>query len=232
VANLIKLDSLPELINYCRPAFPPLSNSGIVNSAGDTALYSHFARNGFGVSGEGIKLGVISNSFNTIPGNPAQIDRDNGDLPDVEVLREYPYGRSTDEGRAMLQLAHDEAPGAQLAFRTGFVGPGDFAEGIKALRDDGCNIIVDDVTYITEPFFRDGVVAKAVNEVAASGVSYFTAAGNYGNKSYASAFHPVPAPAGFNGVAHDFGGGDIYQNISLPAGTYTLVLQWMILFIH
>jgi hypothetical protein len=27
--------------------------------------------------------------------------------------------------------------------------------------------------------------------VAASGVSYFTAAGNYGNKSYASAFHPV-----------------------------------------
>ena len=43
---------------------------------------------------------------------------------------------------------------------------------------------------------------------------------------YASAFHPVPAPTGFSGLAHDFGGGDIYQNISLPAGTYTIVLQW------
>ena len=113
-----------------------------------------------------------------------------------------------------------------LHFRTGFISAGDFAQGIRALKDDGCNVIVDDVTYITEPFFKDGVVSQAVDEVTGDGVSYFTAAGNYGNQSYQSAFHPVPAPAGLAGFAHNFSSGDIYQSLSLPAGTYTIVLQW------
>ncbi len=235
VINLKKLDSLPDLINYCRPAFPPVSNTGIVNSAGDTALYSNLARNGFNLSGQGIKVGVLSNSYNTIPGNPALTDVLNGDLPGiqnpddpvpVDVLRDYPYGQATDEGRAMLQIVHDVAPKAQLAFRTGFISAGDFAQGIRALKDDSCKVIVDDVTYITEPFFKDGVVAQAVDEVTGDGVSYFTAAGNYGNKSYANAFNPVAAPNGLTGFAHNFGGGDIYQSLSLPAGTYTIVLQW------
>ena len=105
VINLLKLDSLQDLINFCRPAFPPVSNSGVVNSAGDTAMYSNFARNGFNLSGQGIKVGVLSNGYNTIPGNPALTDVLNGDLPGtrnpdnntpVDVLRDYPYGRTTD----------------------------------------------------------------------------------------------------------------------------------------
>ena len=39
-------------------------------------------------------------------------------------------------------------------------------------------MIVDDVTYFEEPFFQDGPVAVAVNEVTAAGVTYFSAAGN------------------------------------------------------
>ena len=39
-------------------------------------------------------------------------------------------------------------------------------------------MIADDVVYFEEPFFQDGPVAVAVNEVAAAGVSYFSAAGN------------------------------------------------------
>lgn len=235
VANLKKLDSLPTLIDYCRPLFPPVNNSGVVNSSGDTALYTNFVRNGYGLTGEGVKVGVISNSYNTIPGNPAQTDIVNGDLPGVgnpddptpvHVLREYPYGRATDEGRAMLQIVHDIAPKAKLAFRTGFISAGDFAEGIRAMQKDSCNVIVDDVTYITEPFFEDGVISKAVDEVTGQGVSYFTAAGNFGNKSYRSNFNPVPAPDTLSGFAHDFGGGDIYQSLSLAPGTYTIVLQW------
>lgn len=235
IANLKKLDSLPSLINYCRPAYPPQSNSGIVQSGGDTALYTNFVRNGFGVSGKGVKVGVISNSYNTIPGNPAQIDVLNGDIPGpgnpvnpepVHVLKEYPYGRSTDEGRAMLQVVHDIAPGARLDFRTGFLTAGDFAEGIRELQQDSCDVIVDDITFITEPFFEDGVIAKAVEEVSAKGVSYITAAGNFGNKSYRNTFNPVAAPSGITGFAHDFYGGDIYQSITLVPGTYTIVLHW------
>ncbi len=73
---------------------------------------------------------------NTLANDPASTDVSNGDLPGsgnpvngtpVEVLGEYPFGRRSDEGRAMLQIIHDIAPKATLAFRTGFVSPGDMA---------------------------------------------------------------------------------------------------------
>ena len=39
-------------------------------------------------------------------------------------------------------------------------------------------VIVDDVAYFEEPFFQDGPVAVAIDEVVAKGVTYFSAAGN------------------------------------------------------
>ena len=42
----------------------------------------------------------------------------------------------------------------------------------------GANIIVDDVSYFAEPFYQDGPIAKAVNDVRAAGVDYFSSAAN------------------------------------------------------
>ena len=64
-------------------------------------------------------------------------------------------GESTDEGRAMLQIVHDVAPDAKLAFRHGrphaddFGGGDSFAARTTALAD----VIVDDITFHDEPFF-------------------------------------------------------------------------------
>ena len=69
----------------------------------------------------------------------------------VHVLLDYPYGVRSDEGRAMLQIVHDVAPKSKLAFRTGFISAGNFAQGIKELKQDNCDVIVDDITYITAP---------------------------------------------------------------------------------
>ncbi len=235
IQNLKKLDSLPQLINYVRPLFPPVVNSGIALSQGDKALRAPFARLGYDIAGEGVKIGVLSNSYNTQPGNKAQIDVLNEDLPGagntkntypVKVLQDYPYGIQSDEGRAMLQIIHDVAPKAKLAFTTGFLSAGNMAKGILDLAADSCDIIVDDITFITEPFLTDGVISKTVNAVADSGVSYFSSAGNFGEKSYASTFHSAPAPNNIIGDAHDFGGGDIFQSVSLQPGNYTIVLQW------
>ena len=96
----------------------------------------------------------------------------------------------------MLQTVHDIAPKSSLAFRTGFISEGDFAQGIYQLQQAGCKVIADDITYITTPFFKDGLAAKAVNNVKALGVSYFSAAGNFGSKSYEAIFNPTAAPAG------------------------------------
>ena len=216
--------------------FPTLGNGSILPIQGDTVMHTNFVRQGYDIAGRGVKIGVISDSYNKLTGTAAQADVANGILPGapnnpdsnyipVNVLLDYPYGQASDEGRAMLQVVHGIAPKALLDFRTGFISAGDFAQGILQLQQDGCNVIVDDVTFITEPFFKDGVVAQAVNTVAALGVSYFSAAGNNGTASYSSTFNPAPAPNGIIGSAHDFGG-SIFQNVSLTPGTYTIVLQW------
>ena len=241
IANLLKLNELKDMVNFCRPLYPALTNAGVAQTAGDSAMRTNYVRNSFGVQGEDITVGVMSDSYNTLPGNPAYNDVINGDLPGngnpvnpspVKVLKEFPLGQRTDEGRAMLQIVHDVAPKAKLSFRTGFLSPGDFASGIRELAADGCNVIVDDITFITEPFFKKGTVDDAITEVTNNGVVYVTAAGNFGNKSYGAVFNPVNAPAGLKGKAHNFGGGDILQSNSLkgsPAnpGVYTIVLQWV-----
>ncbi|HET9430717.1 MAG TPA: hypothetical protein VFO70_06050, partial [Chitinophagaceae bacterium] len=235
IANLLKLNFLPTLIDYVRPLFPAISSSGVANSAGDTAIHTDFIRNGFQVYGDSIKVGVLSDSYNTIPGNPAQTNVANGDLPGngnpnnpvpVHVLQDFPYGQRSDEGRAMLQIVHDVAPQAKLAFQTGFISPGHMAQGINALVLDTCDVITDDITYITEPFFQDGVVSRAVDSAAAKGVSYFTAAGNYGRSAHMGIFNPATPPYSIAGEAHDYGGGDLFQHISLLPGNYLLVMQW------
>ena len=90
-----------------------------------------------------------------------------------------PGGASaTDEGRAMLQGVHDLAPGAALAFATAAEGPDAFAANIRALARAGADVIVDDITYLTEPFFQSGVIDRAVTSVVRRGVSYLSSAGN------------------------------------------------------
>ncbi len=210
ISRLLQLNNdsiISPLINFARPVYKPRTNAGVVTSRGDIAMRSDVARTAFGVQGQGVKVGVISDSYNTIEGNPAASDVTNFDLPGegnptnstaVQNLRE-PEGIGSDEGRAMLQIVHDIAPKATLAFRTGFISAGDFALGIEELKNAGCDIIVDDVTYITEPFFQDGVIAQAVDRVMAAldGIAYFTAAGNFGSKSYQQVFSAAPAPSRF-----------------------------------
>ena len=84
----------------------------------------------------------------------------------------------------MMQIVHDVAPGAALAFYTAESSEADFAAGIGKLATAGARIIADDVGYFDEPFYQDGLVAQAVDAAEAGGAAYFVAAGNDGNASY------------------------------------------------
>ncbi len=145
IANLPSLDLLTSLLNYVRPYYPPIALSsslpttGLTTTQGDKVMYSDKAKEAWKVTGKGIKVGVMSDSYNTKFGNPAALDIINGDLPgssnpnyskSVIVAEEYPFGRGTDEGRAMMQIIHDVAPDAELMFKSGFISAGNFAEGI------------------------------------------------------------------------------------------------------
>ncbi len=244
ISDLLLYNAI-DALQFARPVFPGVGNAysvpliGRTNSQGDFAMHSDFARLGYEIDGEGIKIGVLSNSYATQIAAAAQ-DVENGDLPGpenifdqytlpVHVLKDYTKGVLSDEGRAMLQIIHDIAPGAELAFRTGFLGEQDMAEGIRELAAAGCDIIVDDLSYITEPFFTDGIISKAIDEVVTNNkVTFFSSAGNFGKYSYMGDFSPSESPSTIIGDAHDFsdGNGDIFQGVTLDKGSYTLVLQW------
>ncbi len=161
-----------------------------------------------GITGKGIMVGVLSDSFNTSstaitdeaddiasgdlpgPGNP------NNSTP-VLVLEDFPL--SSDEGRAMSQIVHDMAPMANQAFATAFTGEVGFANNIRLLAAPtseggaGANVIVDDIIYFSEGMFEDTIVARAVDDVFADGVSYFSSAGNRpATQGYYSDFRLVP----------------------------------------
>ena len=169
------------------PVYKPIANAGNVTSQADFVHEADRVRASLptGYDGTGVKVGVLSDSYNNLGG--ANSDVASGDLPaGVNVLEDLSSGGS-DEGRAMLQLIHDLAPGADLSFATAFTGENGFSNNIRALAADGADIIVDDVIYFAEPFFQDGVVALAVDDVVTeNGVAYFSSAGNSADQSYES----------------------------------------------
>jgi len=162
---------------------------GAVRSEGDGHLHADNARASFGVDGSGVTVGILSDSFdrNPLTVTRAAGDVASGDLPGtgspcgssspVGLLDDSEAG-GRDEGRAMAQIVHDLAPGATIDFATAFTGELGFAAAIRGLAAAGTKVIADDVAYYEEPFFQDGPVAVAVNDVAGAGVSYFSAAGN------------------------------------------------------
>jgi hypothetical protein len=159
-----------------------VTNTGSVNSAGDIAHGADLARSTFGATGAGVKVGVLSDSYNCQKG--AQEDISSGDLPadGVNVIQEGDCADGgTDEGRAMLQIIHDLAPNSKLYFATAFLGKKSFADNIRALRKAGCDVIVDDVSYFDESPFQDDLISKAVRDVVNDEAIYFSSAGNSGN---------------------------------------------------
>jgi Subtilase family len=195
------------------------TKSGAVTSQGDYAQNSDLVRSENSLNGAGITVGVLSDSYDCYPvyaangvnanglngyanngfNTTAAGDIATGDLPaSVDVIEEatcmsygapiqLPFG---DEGRAIMQIVHDVAPGAGLAFYTAENSEADFANGITQLAASaasggaGAKVIIDDVGYFDEPFFQDGLIAQAVNAVFAQGVAYFSSAGNNGTLAY------------------------------------------------
>ncbi len=245
------------------PSSPMYTDAGSAQTAG--RVLHRVNKLPAGINGRGITIGAISDSYD-VEGSitTAADDVASGDLPGpgnplgnakpVEVLQEGDPG-DTDEGRAMLQILHDVAPKARLGFATANGGEVNFANNIRALAGfpDAPNamagfkadIIVDDVIYPTEPMFQDGVVAQAVDDVAAAGVTHFSSAGNRsGSEAYDSTVRIVPGraqswantnldfsgvdPALYAGGFHDFDAGpgrDIAQTIQADDGSL-IVFQW------
>ncbi len=190
----------------------PIQNVGSVTSQGVQIIHSDQV-NATGITGQGITIGVLSDSFDTY-GGPTQAADDvaTGDLPNMGVAEGRPglkflsegldsTSGATDEGRAMAQIAYDVAPGTALCFASAALGPISFAKNIRRLRTDpacGADILVDDTFYLDEPMFSDGPIAQAIDDAVTSDtllgrkVAYFSSAGNQAGLGYSSDLRIVP----------------------------------------
>jgi hypothetical protein len=202
-ADLRSLAATPAVASVTPIRTPVLfadnCEGGSVISEGVAQLNAKTAREEFSVDGTGIKVGVLSDSYDKATeaadgsgavATHAKEDEETADLPGapgnecsgqalpVNVLEDFESEESTDEGRGMLQIVHDMAPDASPAFASAFTGEERFAENIKKLALAGAKVIVDDVGYFEEPMFQDGPIAVAINEVTALGDTYLSAAGN------------------------------------------------------
>ena len=203
IPNVAKLAGVRALTMEHRPGV----SVGSVTSEGTVVLQTDKV-NKLGYKGDGITVGVLSDSFNTAqyntsnpPATTAAEDVKTHDLPVVNVLQDFGGvgNPGTDEGRAFCQVVYDCAPHCNLAFATAFISEVGFANNIVALRAvANCDVIVDDVTYYDEPVFSDGLLATAVNTVSESTTLpghpavYASSAGNDSNNGYRSTYRPVP----------------------------------------
>ncbi|MEM9272443.1 MAG: S8 family serine peptidase [Cyanobacteria bacterium P01_F01_bin.143] len=240
VENISHLEALADegLIMGVIPVYRPVTNVGLTDSQADFVHEADRVRaalpNGF--EGTGQTIAVFSDSYDVSGDGSEAADIASGDLPTgVNVLQEF-TGTGIDEGRAMLQLIHDLVPGADLVFSSFFFGEANAAQQIRNAANPAignATVLVDDIGFLTSPFFQDGIVAQAVDEVVTNeGVTYFSSAGNSSANSYESTninFTP-DSGGGFSNSFYDFdftAGVDSRQEIILaPNQTFRATLQW------
>ncbi len=201
----------------------PVTAEGRVMTTGDHIMNTDALR-AAGITGTGIKIGVISTGL-----NGATAAQTSGDLGWVYTIRDE--GDIADgEGTAMLEIIHDIAPGATLYFHDcGNSDSGnsssEFIRAIDALVAAGCTVIVDDIGLYDQPYFEKGEIEKHLEHLLATQrLIYVTAGGNDGG------LHWQGQICINNEGLQDFSGAGtarphLYSSVP-RGGTLKIYLQW------
>jgi hypothetical protein len=210
--KLEALAALPIVRSIQPPGYATLSS---IDSQGDTLLHADQVRSQFGAQGLGIPVGVISDGFNGLP--------DTGNLPPTVQT----FGTCTPkppitcaEGTAMAEIVHALAPEASLAIGAG-AHYQDMIQRVQNLTAWGAKVIVDDLSFMSEPYFQDGPIAQSYEAAAKQGIMMVSAAGNLAQVHYQHLF--VDNGSGYN----LFGPNDILLNFQIaPGALATINMQW------
>ncbi|CAM4024852.1 Subtilase family protein [Vibrio aerogenes CECT 7868] len=214
-----------------------------------------------GLTGKGVRVGIISDSFAHSSGvrgdktTPAlrkagilknAKNQISGDLPaSVELRDDANTYSDTDEGAAMAENIHDIAPDADISFYSDQASMLGFVAAVKDLckpRSEGgagADIIVDDTMYSSAPFYQPGIINEAIKECVASGVMFFTIAGNDSERSYEFTYQDIDTSTYDNHSSssdgkvaygydfHKWPNGSAYLPVTIPAGShFRAVLNW------
>lgn len=188
-----------------------------------------------GIDGTGVTVGVISDGVDHLADAVAS-----GDLPaGVNVLDAG--GADMDEGTAMLEIIHDMAPGAALAFHATGGSSLTHIDAMNELAAAGAIVITEDIFFFTQPVFQQGKVAFNAEMLAEEGVSIRSSAGNRGRQhaarvlaegtgagpeGYTGTFTDCSGDGPTNVVDIDPGPGTSFDVSIAASGTGQFFLQW------
>ena len=219
--NSLDLVASLEYVRFIEEVIPPVVNIGSVLTEGDILHNTANVRSLYEYTGNGMKIGVISDGVKNLTESVGS-----GDLPgDVNVLSDG----SGNEGTAMLEIIHDMVPNATLYFHDAGVNTLQFTAAIDALQAKGCTVIVDDIGWVTEPFFEDGLIASHVSSLITNSgnpLIYISSAGNAARHHYQGDFFSDGA-TNFTDFSHgtDPALKSLYVTLP-PLSTVWVVLEW------
>ena len=230
-----KLDAVAALgwVTALRPSLRPAVDVGPITAEG-VQLHKADLAQARGLTGKGQKVGAISGDVDHIADAIAA-----GELPaDVQVLQQA-ASYVNDEGTAMLELVHDLAPGAKLAYASTQDTTAQYVEAFHTLANAGVTMITEDIALDDEPAFQQGIGAATAEALAKHGIWVSSSAGNLGNRhaprvtATGTGSGPDGAVGPFNGcpnapdnVVKLRGADTTYDLNLLPGASILPTLQW------
>ncbi len=229
--DINQIEALADLDQVERVTVPSYGQpaAGRVTTQGDRILQADQLR-ALGASGQGVKVGIISDGANSWRTAAAS-----GDLPQNVTTFGSCATRAADpqncrsrltcnEGTAMAEIIHDIAPDAELAVAAVSTSL-EFIQQINRLANVfNADIIVDDLGFFGEPYFEDGDLARAVSALPAD-ILYFSSAGNSGNTHYENQYSTLASSRHNFGVQNGANDDAIGFQIRPNRGAFVL-LQW------
>lgn len=186
ISSLRSLAALDSVRNVRAPDYP-VTNTGSIQTEGDSVLNSDQIRASLGIDGTGVTVGVISDGVGGLATSQGL-----GDLPSVDTATCNVFGGDPGaagaEGTAMLEIVHDIAPGADLMFGNfGFGTALDFNAAVDCLAANA-DIVVDDIGWFGVGAYDGTSLVSENTSDALNGPGpirgYFTAAGNLAQAHY------------------------------------------------
>jgi len=175
-----------------------------------------------GITGKGVKVGVIDGSFNHYTQVLASAQVTPKSFRSDGLIEEPETNNDTIHGTACAEIVHEVAPDVAL-FLVAADTPGSFANAVSYLvKTAGVSVITTSVGWNTFQLNGTSVVAKAVDSARAAGVFFTVAAGNdaggkIGSSEASGHFAATFADSDGDGY-HDFPGAKTKNSLSVRVG--------------
>ncbi len=200
-----------------------ITNNSII-SAGTSLHRTNLVYSTYGLTGYNLKVGVISDGMKY-----ATVSQNNNELPYYVDAVDYTNDTTNypgSEGTAMMEIIHDIAPSSALWFGgiNGSDTPLDFANRVIHLKQKGCKIIVDDLSFIWGySYFQENEISAAIRQfINDNNGCYISSAGNHHGKVYAGSIYTVASDKSinFNGTTNEL------TFTSVDTGYIQITFQW------